>query len=49
MRITFFYVCPSCSCNWDMTQSLAGVNFIDSSCLCPSCQEECEATDQVLS
>jgi len=49
MKITFFYVCPECACSWSSTQSLAGMSFIDSSCHCPSCQEECEAQEQKLS
>lgn len=49
MRITFFYTCTSCDCNWQSTVSLAGMSFIDSTCVCPSCQEDNLAEDQKLS
>lgn len=48
MKITFFYVCP-CGCEWSTVQRISGMSFIDSSCLCPSCQEENMAEKQVLS
>lgn len=48
MKITFFYVCD-CGCHWDATQRIAGMSFIDSSCLCPSCDEENMAKEQELS
>lgn len=49
MKITYFYVCPSCSCNWSQTLQLVGMSFLDSSCACPACEEECIADDQQLS
>lgn len=49
MKITFYYVCPSCSCTWSTVQRLSDMSFIDSSCACPSCQEECTAEEQKLS
>ncbi len=49
MKITFFYICPSCACTWSTTQQMSGMSFLDSSCNCPSCQEECMAEEQKLS
>lgn len=48
MKITFFYVC-ACGCEWSQTLRPTGMSFLDSSCRCPSCQEENEATEQKLS
>lgn len=50
MKITFYYVCPSCQCQWSQTlQNPGALGFLDSSCNCPSCQEECYAEETKLS
>lgn len=44
MKLEFFYVC-TCGLEFSSVMSMAGLNFIDSSCNCPSCGEEIMANE----